>query len=165
LTASNRAWPPTLSPGLTARTLCNKATPPSTQSCPNPLDAPSPVTPRTPTPTPQQSDHFTPKYLCYREAGGGACKQFDSGAVAAFKGKLSQCLGTLIEQGFKTIMITPHLDNAIDSNQWCAAWEGRVGPAAAGGGSWASGRDGGRRPSGGRRPLRPRASAGRVTSC
>jgi hypothetical protein len=82
-------------------------------------EAPAIATPGRPAP---QNDHFTPKFLCYREAGGSECKPFDAGAVAAFRDKLTGCLGTLVQQGFKSIMITPHLDNAIDSNQWCAAW-------------------------------------------
>lgn len=39
---------------------------------------------------------------------------------------LACSFGTLIDQGFKTIMVTPHVDNSVDTHQWRnkarAAW-------------------------------------------
>lgn len=38
--------------------------------------------------------------------------------MQTFADKLTGCVGSLIDQGFTTIMLTPHIDNAVDSNQW-----------------------------------------------
>ncbi|KAI8465372.1 MAG: hypothetical protein J3K34DRAFT_525428 [Monoraphidium minutum] len=78
----------------------------STYECPKPNDCRP------------KYDHYTIKHYCYRDVTGSECKPFTWDVAADFQQKLTSCLGTLVEQGFKQIMITPHLDNAIDNNQW-----------------------------------------------
>eukprot|EP00878_Enallax_costatus_P020265 GHUV01021415.1.p1 GENE.GHUV01021415.1~~GHUV01021415.1.p1 ORF type:complete len:430 (+),score=143.67 GHUV01021415.1:150-1439(+) len=67
---------------------------------------------------PSDKQHFDIKHFCYRERGGGPCRKFTSDIIQRFEDQLTGCLSTAISQGFKTIMLTPHLDNALDAYQW-----------------------------------------------
>lgn len=35
-----------------------------------------------------------------------------------FEERMTECFAIAISQGFKTIMVTPHIDNAVDAYQW-----------------------------------------------
>jgi hypothetical protein len=39
-------------------------------------------------------------------------------ARCRFEQRMTECFAIAISQGFKTIMVTPHIDNAVDAYQW-----------------------------------------------
>ena len=85
-------------------------------------------------PVNNRTDHYHVKHYCYRAKGGGKCLPFTDGVIDAFRAKMTSCIATVISMGFKEIMISPHLDNAVDANRW---W---VGVCCAAGGARAGGR-------------------------
>lgn len=64
------------------------------------------------------STPFDIDYFCYKERGGGRCRKFTKEAIKRFEERMTECFAIAISQGFKTIMVTPHIDNAVDAYQW-----------------------------------------------